>query len=146
MKKTLGKFRNIKTFLLSALFLTCLSTCAQDSNSGGPKVVAEEQHFRLEYSYFCGLPNKYTRKTCFLRSEELTPQDYIKVRNLVNDSGITTVNEKDLSITDGGPCRTVSLCTGSITKKVSWSYEHAPSKLRKLADYLDSKSTVETKP
>jgi len=144
MKKAWTKFRNVKTFLLSALFLTCLSTCAQDSSAA--KSIAEDQQFRIDYSYFCGLPNRYTRKTFYLRSEDLNPQDNVKVRFLVNDSNILNLNEKDLSITDGGPCRTISLCTGSITKKVTWSYEHAPSKLRKLADYLDAKATVEQRP
>lgn len=140
------KFKNIKAFLLSALFLTCLSTCAQDSNSKDTKNIADDKHFKLEYSYFCGLPNRYTRKTYWLRSEDLAPNDNTKVRNLVNNSGILTVSEKDVSMTDGGPCRTISICTGSITRKISWTYEHAPSNLRKLADYLDSKSTVEQKP
>lgn len=144
MKKAWTKFRNVKTFLLSALFLTCLSTFAQDSNPG--KTIANDQHFRIDYSYFCGLPNRYTRKTYFLRSEDLSPQDNLKVRSLLNDSNILNLSEKDLSMTDGGPCRTISLCTGAITKKVSWSYDLAPSKLRKLADYLDAKATVEQKP
>ncbi len=146
MKKAWTKFRNVKTFLVSALFLTCLSTCAQDSSSNQSKSIADDKHFRIDYTYFCGLPNRYTRKTYFLRSEDLSPTDNTKVRSLVNESNILNVNEKDLSITDGGPCRTISLCTGSITKKVTWSYENAPSKLRKLADYLDSKATVEQKP
>ncbi|MDX2108540.1 MAG: hypothetical protein SFY67_19255 [Candidatus Melainabacteria bacterium] len=144
MKKAWTKFRKVKTFLLSAMFLTCLSTFAKDSESF--KTIANDQHFRIDYSYFCGLPNRYTRKTYFLRTEDLSPQDNQKVRSLVNDSNILNVNEKDLSITDGGPCRTISLCTGAITKKVSWSYDLAPANLRKLADYLDAKATVEKKP
>ncbi len=135
------KFKNVKAFFLSALFLTCLSTCAQET-----KTIPDNQHFRLDYSYFCGLPNRYTKKTYYLRSEDLSPADNTRVRNLVNNSGILTVGEKDVSVTDGGPCRTLSICTGSITRKISWTYEHAPSNLRKLADYLDSKSTVEQKP
>lgn len=126
------------------MFLTCLSTFAKDTQTS--KSIANDQHFRIDYSYFCGLPNRYTRKTYYLRTEDLSPQDNQKVRSLVTNSDILNLNEKDLSVTEGGPCRTISLCTGAITKKVSWSYDLAPSKLRKLADYLDSKATVEQKP
>lgn len=129
----------------AAIIVLCQGSSLAAGPGGQPEL-PDDRDFKIDYIYFAGTPARYLRRTLSLRSADMQPGEQSELRKLINTSHLLTVDESKLMVTDGGPSRSITLSTGAVSRKVSWSYEYAPEALRRLDSYLFSRSREERKP
>jgi hypothetical protein len=111
---------------------------AQGTSGSGNKV----PYFKIDYSYFCGLPNRYESRKCSLDGWKMNGQEAAKIWRLINDSGVLAVKEQDVERLEGGSQYNLSVCTGAVTISVNWGGDHRPIAFSPLISYLDDHAEV----
>lgn len=109
---------------------------------GGSSTDSKVPYFKVDYKYFCGLPNRYESRNCTVDGWNIPPGEAAKVWRLIGDSGVLTVKEKDVERLEGGPAYSLSVCTGAVTVSVNWSGEHRPRSFSPLISYLEDHAEV----
>lgn len=125
-------------FCAFAFFAFPLGAGAQGAGSASDKV----PYFKIDYSYFCGLPNRYESRKCTLDGWNMNAREATRVWRLIGDSGFLTIKENDVERLEGGPQYNLSICTGAVTVSASWGGEHRPKALSPLISYLNEHAEV----
>lgn len=138
------RLNNSKTLswlaLLASLCVLALPLQAEAQGSSGTN--SKVPYFKIDYKYFCGLPNRYESRQCAIDGWNITAPEAAKVWRLIGDSGVLAVKEKDVERLDGGPQYTLSICTGAVTVSVNWGGEHRPRAFSPLISYLEEHAEV----
>lgn len=138
------RLNNSKTLswlaLLASLCVFALPLQAEAQGSTGTS--SKVPYFKIDYKYFCGLPNRYESRQCTIDGWSITAPEAAKVWRLIGDSGVLAIKEKDVERLEGGPQYTLSVCTGAVTVSVNWGGEHRPKSFSPLISYLEEHAEV----
>jgi hypothetical protein len=137
------EFRTNNSKALSWLTLVAsLCLFAFSPQAGAEGTESKVPYFKIDYSYFCGLPNRYESRKCSLDGWNMNAQEASKVWRLIGDSSLLAVKEKDVERLEGGPQYSLSVCTGAVTVSVNWGGEHRPKSLSPLISYMEEHAEV----